>query len=248
MSSPPFNEDRAAPRGFMTTRWSLVLAAGRATDPETRAALATLCQWYWQPLYEFARRRGASAVDAADLTQGFFSVLLEKDYLQSANQEQGRFRTFLLTAFKRFLLNERDRADSLKRGGHVQIFSINTEAAESGIRFEPSDETTAEKIFERRWAITMLDRVLSRLEQQMRERDRGQLFELCRSCLTGLGSDDSYAAIATHCGLTEAAVKIAVHRMRSRFRELLLEEVRLTVASEAEAMEELQSLLRAVQT
>lgn len=245
---PTFSEHGHSPQpDFATTHWSLIVAAGDATHPAAREALESLCQGYWQPLYEYARRRGHSAGDAADLTQGFFAILLEKDYLQSASQDRGRFRAFLLTAFKRYLLNELDKARSLKRGAAVQTFSMSISTDDSEIPMEPTDETTAEKIFERRWAITLLDRVLHMLAEEMRQKDRHRLFELCRNCLIGLQTDDSYASIAAQCSMTEAAVKVAVHRMRTRFRELLLAEVSQTVSSETDVAEELQALLRAVQ-
>lgn len=243
------SHDAEKPQGharFATTRWSLIVAAGRSSAPEARAAMETLCQCYWTPLYEFARRRGSPSADAADLTQGFFAVLLEKDYLQTADQDRGRFRSFLLTAFKRFLMNEHDRATALKRGGGVQVVAINADEAESHVGIEPADDRTPEILFERRWAITLLDRVLGQLEQEMSEKGRSQLFECCRGCLTGVGLDEQYASIASRCGVTEAAVKVTVHRLRARYRELLIEEVRQTVASDADVADELQALMRAV--
>ncbi len=243
------SHDAERPQGharFATTRWSLVVAAGRSSAPEARAALETLCQWYWTPLYEFARRRGSPSAEAADLTQDFFAVLLEKDYLQTADQDRGRFRSFLLTAFKRFLMNEHDRATALKRGGRVQVVAINADDAESHFCIEPVDNRTPEILFERRWAIMLLDRVLGQLEQEMSEKGRSQLFECCRGCLTGVGLDEQYASIASRCGVTEAAVKVTVHRLRARYRELLIEEVRQTVTSEAEVADELRALMRAV--
>ena len=243
------NHDADKPQGharFATTRWSLVVAAGRSSAPEARAALETLCQWYWTPLYEFARRRGSPSADAADLTQDFFVALLEKDFLRTADQERGRFRSFLLTAFKRFLMNEHDRATALKRGGGVRVITINADEAESRVCLEPADHRTPEILFERRWAITLLDRVLGQLAQEMSDKGRSQLFECCRGCLTGVGLDEHYASIASQCGVTEAAVKVAVHRLRARYRELLIEEVRQTVASEAEVVDELRALMRAV--
>ena len=193
------SSDKQVPAGhaaFATTRWSLVIAAAGPVAPEARAAMETLCQWYWRPLYEYARRRGYSSGDAGDLTQGFFAVLLEKDFLRAADQDRGRFRSFLLTAFKRFLMNEHDRGMALKRGGSVRIISFDTDEAEPHVCIEPVDSRTPEKIFERRWAITLLGRVLTQVEQEMVDKGRAKLFEMCRGCLTGVGSDQQYASIA----------------------------------------------------
>lgn len=232
---------------FGTTCWSVVAAAAHPSDPDGRDALAALCQIYWAPLYEFARRRGYSAPDAADLTQGFFAVLIEKNVVDAADPERGRFRNFLLTAFKRFLLNEYDRSTARKRGGGKSLISISAADAESRLNIEPLEKDTPERLFERRWAITLLDRVLGLLENEFREKGRSALFERCRECLTGAGTDQQYASIAAECRMSEAAVRVAVHRMRVRYRELLRREVAQTVCSEADVADELRLLLRAVQ-
>jgi len=197
-------------------------------------------------LYEFARRRGYSAADAADVTQGFFTSLLETDFLQRADPKRGRFRSFLLTAFKRFLSGERDHDTALKRGGGITIWSLDTAEAESKYAAEPADHRTPERLFERRWAIVLLDRVLQLLEEEFRRKGREQFFSLCRGSLTGLGIDEHYASIAAACDMTETAVKVAVHRMKVRYRELLRAEVAQTVANDAEIDEELQALMQAV--
>ena len=149
-----------------------MIAAGHRADAAAEAALAGLCEAYWLPLYAFARRRGYSAADAGDVTQGFFAQLLDKDYLQSADPERGRFRSFLLTAFKRFLSKERDHNRALKRGGGASLVSLDLERAESQCRIEPVDDRTAESLFERRWAITLLDRVLHLLEEEFRHKGK----------------------------------------------------------------------------
>lgn len=240
------SSDSAKHRSFATTRWSIVVAAGRRSNPNAEAALAGLCECYWMPLYEFARRRGYSSTSAADLTQAFFVCLLEKDYLQSADPERGRFRAFLLTAFKRFLSRERDHDRAQKRGGDLTFVSLNFDHAESLACLEPADDRTPERLFERRWAIVLLDRVLQLLEAEYGERGKSELFTLCRGALTGCGIDDQYASIAATCKMTEAAVKVAIHRMRNRYRELLRAEVAQTVTCESEVEDELRALMEAV--
>jgi RNA polymerase sigma factor (sigma-70 family) len=241
------SESGAARGGrFATTRWSLVLAAGRPSSPDAAAALSSLCEKYWYPLYAFARRRGYSVHDAADLTQSFFATLLEKDSLRTADQQKGRFRSFLLTMFKRFLSKERDRNLARKRGGDRTILSFDVETAEARFRREPADAHTPERAFERQWATTLLARVLQKLEQEYIERDRGAVFSACRGSLVGAGVAGGYAQTAAALNMTEGAVKIAVHRMRQRYRELLKQEVADTVDSTQEIDEELRTLLAAV--
>lgn len=172
-------------RRFVTTRWSIVVAAGQKSSPDASEALAALCESYWYPLYAFARRRGYESHDAMDVTQSFFERMLEKNYLQSADQEKGRFRSFLLTMFKRFLSKERDREHTLKRGGNRTILSIDVEATEARYRLEPADEQTPEKMFERQWATTLLDRVLSKLQQVYESKNKSDVFEACRLYLIG---------------------------------------------------------------
>lgn len=242
------HDDDSPPRavGFTTTRWSIVLAAGQRTDATADEALTRLCEAYWLPLYEFARRRGYSAADAGDVTQGFFARLLEKHYLQSADPERGRFRSFLLTAFKRFLTKEREYQQAQKRGGGTLTISLDFIKAESQYRPEPSDEQTPERLFERRWAITLLDRVLKALEQEYAGKGKQDFFFRCRNGLTGLGMDQQYAEIAAACGMTEASVKVAVHRMKARYRELLMAEIAETVACNSDIHDELRALITAV--
>ncbi len=248
MENETHPSDRSDKAAFATTRWSIVIAAGHRADAAAETALAGLCEAYWLPLYEFARRRGYSAADAGDVTQSFFAQLLEKDYLQSADPERGRFRSFLLTAFKRFLSKEREHDRALKRGGGASLVSLDLERAESQVRIEPIDDRTPESLFERRWAITLLDRVLQLLEGEFQLKGKQQFFKMCRGCLTGLGMEEQYASIAAACGMTEPAVKVAVHRMRARYRELLLAEIAQTVSSESEIEDELRALMNAVQS
>ena len=246
MGKDPNQNEQSDNAGFATTCWGIVIAAGHRSDAAAEAALAGLCEAYWLPLYEFARRRGYSTADAGDVTQGFFAQLLEKNYLKSADPERGRFRAFLLTAFKRFLSKERDHDRALKRGGDLSLVSLDLERAESQCRIEPIDDRTPESLFERRWAITLLDRVLHLLEDEFRHKGKHQFFAMCRGSLTGLGMEEQHAAIAAACGMTESAVKVAVHRMRTRYRELLLEEISQTVSCESEVEDELRALMNAV--
>lgn len=246
MGKETHQNEQSDKAGFATTRWSIVIAAGQRSDAAAEAALAGLCEAYWLPLYEFARRRGYSAADAGDMTQEFFARLLEKAFLQSADPERGRFRAFLLTAFKRFLSKEREHDLALKRGGGLNLISLDLERAESQCRIEPIDDRTPESLFERRWAITLLDRVLHMLDEEYSRKGKQLFFKMCRGSLTGLGMEEQYATIAASCGMTEPAVKVAVHRMRARYRELLLAEIAQTVSSESEVEDELRALMNAV--
>lgn len=237
------------PQQFATTRWSIVLAAGDRglQNPQATTALAELYEAYWMPLYAFARRRGCSAADAADVTQAFFAALLEKDYLQAADPSRGRFRAFLLTAFQRFLAKERRDARTLKRGGGVHIRSLDVSTADSRYALDPATTETPERTFDRHWALTLLDRVLQRVEQEYRERGRLEFFQACRGALTTTAPQTGYDTIATQFNMSPAAVRVAVHRLRSRYRELLRSEVAQTVASSDDIDAELQALLEAVQ-
>jgi RNA polymerase sigma factor (sigma-70 family) len=247
MSSNDLADDSASPaaRGFASTRWSLVVAA-RGEAPEARAALAVLCQAYWHPLYAYARRRLANADDAQDLTQEFFARLLEKDYLQAADPRRGKFRSFLLAAFKHFLANERERATAQKRGGGRRPLPLDFEDGERRYRHEPADATTPETLYARRWALTLLEQALARLRQEFAAAGKEALFEALKGTLTGDGTAEPYARIGRDLGLSEPAVKTAVHRLRRRYQELLRAEVAQTVASPEEVEDELRDLFAAV--
>ena len=240
--------DLAHPQGFATTRWSLVLAAGRDDAPEAAAALASLCQIYWFPLYAYVRRSGHPVDEARDLTQEFFARLLEKGYLRAADSERGRFRSFLLTAFKRFLSKERDRAGSLKRGGGRKLLSLDFELGESRFRLEPATDVTAEAVYERRWALAMLDEVMARLRDDFERAGKRDDFDRLKVFLTGEAAAPSYRDVAAATGTTEGAVKVAVHRLRRRFREAVLAEIAQTVAAPEEVDEELRHLFEAIRS
>jgi RNA polymerase sigma-70 factor (ECF subfamily) len=234
----------AGGKSFTTTHWSLVLAAGHGSRPDAATALATLCETYWYPLYYYVRRRGYRAEEAQDLTQEFFVKLLEKGYLKVADPDRGRFRSFLLASLNHFLANEWDRARARKRGG--KVLSLDIEGAESRYSLEPADDLTAEKLFERRWAMTLLDLVLVRLREEFAREDRERVFERLKGFLGGAAADAPYRQAAADLGMTEAAVKMAVHRLRRQYRRLLRAQIAQTVASPEEIDDEIRHLFAAL--
>jgi RNA polymerase sigma-70 factor (ECF subfamily) len=245
-NNPPAGPGPPAAWRFASTRWSLVAAAGRGDSPEAREALATLCRAYWYPLYAYARRRLTSADDAQDQTQEFFARLLEKDYLQAADPRRGKFRSFLLTAFKHFLAREHQRAAAQKRGGGRRPLPLDFQDGERRYRHEPADPTTPEAVFERRWALTLLEQTLARLRQEFAAAGKEPLFQALKGSLADDGTSQPYARIGQDLGLGESAVKTAVYRLRRRFQELLRAEIAQTVASPDEVEDELRDLFAAV--
>jgi len=231
---------------FATTHWSVVVAARENASPEAREALAELCRTYWYPLYAFIRRQGHSADESQDLTQGFFTRLLEKDFLGMADRTKGKFRSFLLAACKHFLSNERDRARAQKRGGDRELLSIDGPAAESRYRLEPAHSLTPEKLFERRWAITLLDRVLARLREEFVSTGKDRLFDHLKMFLTGDKAASSHGQVARELGMTEGAIKVAVYRLRGRYRELVQEEISRTLDDPGAVQDEIRALFAAV--
>jgi len=231
---------------FVTTHWSVVLAARGADSTRGRAALERLCQTYWYPLYAFVRRLGQDPHDAEDLVQGFFEQCLAKNYFEAADQAKGRFRSFLLLALKRFMANEWDKARTRKRGGGAPTVALDALTAEERYALEPADRLSADRLFERRWALTLLEKVLDRLREEQVAANRGTAFEQLRDCLTAGGRGTPYAELAARLGMTEGAVKVAVHRLRQRYRELLEEEIAHTVSSPEEVAEERRYLLQAL--
>lgn len=228
--------------GFATTHWSVVLAAADHDDAGARESLARLCQVYWFPLYAYVRRRGHSAEDAQDLTQEFFARLLEKNWVAAADRSKGRFRTFLLTAMKRFLADEWDRQQAQKRGGGVVFVPLPLDNAEARYLEEPADPATPERIFERRWVLTLLDEVLTRLRVEYDEAGKGELFTALHSCLVGERASQPYADLADRLGISEGAVKSAVHRLRQRYRQILRSEIASTVDDPQHVDDELTHL------
>ena len=227
---------------FAATHWSIVLAAARSDTPRARDALSKLCQTYWYPLYGYVRGRGHSREDAQDLTQEFFARLLEKNWVGRADRDKGRFRSFLLTAMKRFLADEWDKARAQKRGGGVPLLSLQFDAAETRWCHEPADEATPEQSFERRWVLTLLDDVLQRLRTDYEQEGNTALFAELNPCLVGERTALPYAELAGKLALSESAVKSAVHRLRRRYRKLLRDEIAQTVADPGEVDEELRHL------
>jgi RNA polymerase sigma factor (sigma-70 family) len=228
---------------FTATHWSVVLVAQGSNSSRARAALEALYRAYWYPLYAFARRMGQSPPDAEDAVQGFFTVCLEKNYLAAADETKGRFRSFLLLALKRFLANEREKSRAEKRGGGEKPIALDGLTAEARYALEPAEHLSADKLFERRWALTLLEQVLSRLREEQAAAGQGEAFEQLKEFLLAGGRGTPYAELAVRLGTSEGAVKVAVHRLRQRYRELLEEEIANTVTSPEEAEEERRYLL-----
>jgi RNA polymerase sigma factor (sigma-70 family) len=231
---------------FVTTRWTVVLQAGRKSSPHSDRALAELCQQYWYPLYAYVRRRVNSREDAEDLTQGFFAKFLEKNYLEGLSAERGKFRAFLLAALKHFLANEWDKAGRQKRGGGVQHLSLDWQQADERFHVEPPDHATPDRLFDREWALALLERVIQRLQAECAVEGRAELFAQARGYLMVGEAAIPYAEAAAKLGLDEGAVRVAVHRLRKRYRELLREEIAQTVNDPAQVKEELKSLQAAL--
>jgi RNA polymerase sigma factor (sigma-70 family) len=210
----------------------------------TEAALARLCKTYWYPLYAYGRRRGYSVEDAQDLTQDFFARLLRRHWLADADQSKGRFRTFLLTAMERFLANEWDKARALKRGGGQPSVPLQLDTAETRYGIEPADKHTPEQAFEYRWALTLLDEVVRQLGTEFQRRGQAELFNALKPCLVGDGSAQPYAQLASTLGMEEGAIKVAVHRLRQRYRELLRAEIANTVVAPGEVETEMRHLFQ----
>ena len=235
----------AASAHFVTTHWSVVLRAGHVESAGGAEALSELCQTYWYPLYAYVRRQGHPPHDAEDLTQGFFARLLEKNYVADARREKGRFRTFLLTALKHYLANEWDRQHAQKRGGFHTVISIDGDEAESRFSEEPVHDVTPEVLFERQWAVALLDHVVARLQEEYAGTGRGALFDELRGTLTSTESVAPYAVIAARLNVSEVSVKMAVRRLRARYREILREEIARTVDSPEHIEEEITHLFTA---
>jgi RNA polymerase sigma factor (sigma-70 family) len=234
-------------RVFATTQWSVVLAAGRGEWEQAQNALETLCRTYWYPLYAYVRRRGYSPADAEDLTQEFFAWLLERKWLGKADPQRGRFRSFLLTSISNFLSNEWDKSKAQKRGGG-KIIPLERDEAENRYTWQPlsysipESSFTPKQSFELRWALTLLDQVMGRLTAEFEQENKKELFESLKPCLLGESSALPYATLASVLGMTEGAIKVAVHRLRQRYRQLLRDEIASTVAVPEEVDEELRYL------
>jgi RNA polymerase sigma-70 factor (ECF subfamily) len=231
---------------FGETHWSVILSAMDKQRPvEAADALERLCRVYWPPLYAYVRRSGESPHDAQDLTQEFFARFLDKDYLTAVDQAKGRFRSFMLAALKHFLANERDKQRAQKRGGGCSFVPIDFHNAESQCGFEPAENLTPEVIFQRRWASALLEQALARLRNEYAAAGKEALFEQLKQTLTEGRGSIAYAELATRVGMSQAAVKMAVHRLRQRYREAIRSEIASTVADRSEIEDELREVLRA---
>jgi RNA polymerase sigma-70 factor (ECF subfamily) len=227
---------------FATTRWSVVTAAQDDDSGAAREALETLCRNYWYPLYAYVRRAGHSPHDAQDLTQEFFSRLLEKEWLDSVNREKGRFRSFLLIAMKRFLAKEWRREQAQKRGGNVTFIPIDSAGAEERYAAEPGIEPEA--VYERRWALMLLDQAFDSVRAEFVALGKGAEFDLLKPCLTAARGEIDYAELARSIGSSEGATRVAVHRMRKRFREVFRERIAETVSEAEDVPNELLHLAK----
>jgi RNA polymerase sigma factor (sigma-70 family) len=234
-SAPPKHE-------FATTRWSVVISAGRDSSPDSKRALESLCETYWYPLYAYVRRRVPDVNEAQDLTQAFFAELLEKNYVGSAVPDRGRFRAFLLTAFKHFLSKQWEKAKAQKRGGGRAPISLDFESADSNLRIEPSSGLTAEQCYDQQWAIALLGQILERLEVEFEQAGKAKQFNLLKGFIIGDHTGTTYAQVAESLNMTEAAARKSASRMRRRYGELLREEIVQTVAGPDEVDDEIRNL------
>jgi RNA polymerase sigma factor (sigma-70 family) len=238
--------DNQPDREFTTTHWSVILAAGQSDSPDAQQALGKLCRAYWYPLYAFARRQGKSPEDAEDLTQGFFARFLEKGSIGLADPARGRFRSFLLGSFKNHIAEAHRQASRLKRGGGQSPVSWDAMSAEQRYLAEPKEESTAEALYEERWALTLLETALARLGEELAAAGRERMFMELKGQLWGGDGVVSYQELSGRLDMSEGAVKVTVHRLRQRFRELLREEVANTVADAGEIDDELRHLVGVV--
>ncbi|MEO1995519.1 MAG: sigma-70 family RNA polymerase sigma factor [Planctomycetaceae bacterium] len=233
----------AGKRPFATTQWSVVLAAAELPAEEGQRALAQLCETYWYPLYAFVRGRVTSIPEAQDLTQDFFTHLLERRAIEKAQPDRGRFRAFLLTCLKNFLNNEWQKDRRQKRGGSRSLLSLDFESAESRLRLEPYHDVTPEKIFERRWVLTVLNQVLGKLQAQCARDGKSQHFDQLKSCLTGQATAADYDRAAQALGITPAAAKQSTYRLKKQYRQLFRDEIARTLADEQDLDDEMGQML-----
>ena len=238
----PAEKSEAPGAVFVTTQWSVVLDAGGQDTDLAPVALESLCRAYWFPLYAYVRRRGHSVEDAQDLTQAFFARLLERNWIGDADRERGRFRTFLLTCMSRFLSDQWDRQRAQKRGGGAAHVPLSFDDAETRYGCEPADNRTPDQYFEQRWALTLLETVLQKLRGEYDSDGKGELFAALNPCIVGGRDSLPYAELAARLHMSEGAVKVAVHRLRKRYRDLLRSEVAQTLAVGEDVDEELRHL------
>lgn len=239
--APPTGEVPTRKDAFETTRWTMVLAAGRTEDAKARMAMEELCRTYWYPLYAYVRRRGHSKEDAEDLTQGFFARLIAENDLDGRSPERGRFRAFLLAAMKHYMANEWDKSRRRKRGGGAELLSLDCRDAEERYRIEPSHHLSPDRLYDRAWAMTLLERVVGKLETA---HAGNPAFLKLKPCLTAGRETVDYAAVAADLGMSEGAARVAAHRLRRQYRELLRAEIAETLVEPEEFSDELQALYR----
>lgn len=245
MPEPEFNALPAGQARFATTHWSVVLEARGEESPRAGAALEELCHIYWYPLYAYVRRKGYGPEDAQDATQELFARLLQGNFLRTVEQRKGKFRSFLVASLEHFLIKEWVRANRQKRGGGRVIFSLDEEGAEQRYAMEPAGQLNPQKLYERRWAMTLLERAMKRLEVECGRQGKSQLFEQIKNSLSGDPPAGNYREQAAGLGMSEGALKVAMHRLRKRFGALLREEIAQTVAGPQEVDEELRCLFAA---
>jgi RNA polymerase sigma-70 factor (ECF subfamily) len=236
-------DTRAAPAVFVTTHWSVVLTAAQSDTTRARAALEQLCRTYWHPLYAFVRRRGHSPADAEDLTQEFFARLLERNAVATVTPAKGRFRSFLLASLNHFLADEWDKARAQKRGGG-KVIVLDLQSAETRLGEAHARDLTPEQAYDLHWAVTLLEQVYQRLEAEYRAQSRSALFEMLRHTLAGESRSAPYAELARQLDMSEGAVKVAVHRLRQRYRALLRDTIADTVAGPDDVEDELRHLFQ----
>ncbi|MFB0556135.1 MAG: RNA polymerase sigma factor [Phycisphaerae bacterium] len=237
ISSTPFGKGK-----FATTHWSVILAAGDTSASQHEQALSSLCKTYWFPLYAYLRRRGYNAHQAEDYTQGFFAQMLDKHYLRKVSPKPGKFRSFLLAAFRHYVADEHDHARAIKRGGSRKILSLDFNTAERKYALGLTYDLSPDKVFERSWALAVLEKTMDRLRAELAGRDKQRHFDVFRIYLGGQAAKVPYHDVADKLKMTEGAVKVAIHRLRRRYREILREEIAQTVAGEDQIDEEIKDL------
>ena len=230
---------------FATTHWTVVLAAGRRHSPQSDHALEELCRTYWFPLYAYVRRRGHTKEDAEDLVQAFFARFLKKNYLEGLSAERGRFRAFLLASLKHFLINEWKKLQRLKRGGGEMLLSLDWRTADTQFQVAATNEPSPDKAFDREWALALLAKVIERLQKECEADGKTKLFGQLKIFLTSGKDGTAQAEVAQALGMEEGAVRVAIHRLRKRYRELLRDEIAQTLADAADVDEEMRALFGA---
>lgn len=245
-AAEPTGDFPLSARDFNTTHWSVVLLAGNSSAPQAGAALENLCRAYWPPLYAYVRRQGHGPHDAQDLTQEFFARLLEKDYFKLADRERGRFRSFLLKSLQHFLVNDWARGQAQKRGGGQRVLSLDEESAERAYLEHPAEQFTPETLYEKRWAMLIVERTMQDLAREYESTGKGAIFHALKGLMLIPATGEAYLGIAGPLGVSEGAIKVALHRLRQRFRDAVRAEVARTVERAEDVDEELRCLMAAL--